>query len=146
MAWPLVVTGMLLGLTAIMVEVKSPMLFSVGMYLPFGTCATIFAGGMTKWIAEKFIRRGGFNAAQVTRIENAGILAASGLIAGEALMGLVWSGMQFLSKTTLKKFDFGIESYAIGIIVLAAMVVLLIWLPRTNAGHPDEPAPPQALM
>ncbi|MGD0365286.1 MAG: OPT/YSL family transporter [Bryobacteraceae bacterium] len=40
MAWPLVVVGILMGFALIMVEVKSPMLFSVGMYLPLGTtCA-----------------------------------------------------------------------------------------------------------
>jgi putative OPT family oligopeptide transporter len=146
MAWPLVVTGMLLGVTAIMIEVKSPMLFSVGMYLPFGTTATIFIGGMAKWVADKVIHRSGYNAAQATRIENAGVLAASGLIAGEALMGLVWSGMQFLPLDMLKKFDFGVESYLMGMLVLGGMVVLLIRLPLTNAGDPDEPAPPQALM
>jgi putative OPT family oligopeptide transporter len=146
MAWPLVLTGMLLGVTAIMIEVKSPMLFSVGMYLPFGTTATIFLGGLAKWVADKVIHRKGFNPAQATRIENAGVLAASGLIAGEALMGLVWSGMQFLPEATLKMFDFGIENYLIGMVVMAGMVMLLIRLPLSNAGDPAEPAPPQALM
>ena len=37
MAWPLVVVGILMGFAMIMVEVKSPMLFSVGMYLPLET-------------------------------------------------------------------------------------------------------------
>jgi len=31
-----------------------------------------------------------FNAAQKARVENAGVLTASGLIAGEALLGLIW--------------------------------------------------------
>jgi putative OPT family oligopeptide transporter len=34
MAWPLVIVGILLGFTAILVEVRSVMLFAVGMYLP----------------------------------------------------------------------------------------------------------------
>ena len=68
------------------------------------------------------------------------------MIAGEALMGLVWSGMQFLPEATLKMFDFGIENYLMGMLVLAGMVILLIWLPLSNAGDPAEPAPPQALM
>src|SRR5262245_66084001 len=37
MAWPLVVVGILLGISMIMIEVKSCMLFAVGMYLPLGT-------------------------------------------------------------------------------------------------------------
>jgi len=37
MAWPLVMFGILLGLAMILIEVKSVMLFAVGMYLPLGT-------------------------------------------------------------------------------------------------------------
>src|SRR6202050_653154 len=34
MAWPLVIVGILMGFAMIMIEVKSVMLFAVGMYLP----------------------------------------------------------------------------------------------------------------
>ena len=44
MAWPLVIVGILLGLAMIMIEVKSVMLFAVGMYLPLGTTFAIFIG------------------------------------------------------------------------------------------------------
>ncbi len=44
MAWPLIVVGILMGLALIMVEVKSPMLFAVGMYLPVETTFAIFRG------------------------------------------------------------------------------------------------------
>ena len=37
MAWPLVLVGIAMGITLILVRVKSPMLFSVGMYLPLET-------------------------------------------------------------------------------------------------------------
>ena len=144
MAWPLVVTGMFLGITMIMVQVKSPMLFAVGMYLPFGTTFTIFLGGVVRWIADGVARRRGYNEAQLTRVENAGILAASGLIAGEALIGLVWSAMQFLPPDRIP--DFHNESYLLGLLVLLGMAFLLVRMPLTNAGSPDEPAPPQALV
>jgi uncharacterized oligopeptide transporter (OPT) family protein len=36
MAWPLVVTGILLGIAMIMFKVRSPMLVAIGMYLPIG--------------------------------------------------------------------------------------------------------------
>jgi putative OPT family oligopeptide transporter len=144
MAWPLVVTGMFLGITMIMVQVKSPMLFAVGMYLPFGTTFTIFLGGVVRWIADGVARKRGYNEAQMTRVENAGILAASGLIAGEALIGLLWSGMQFLPPGSIP--DFHNDSYVLGLLVLLGMVLLLVRMPLTNAGSPDEPAPPQALV
>src|SRR5271157_4900410 len=37
MPWPLVVVGVFMGIAMIMLQVKSPMLVAVGMYLPFET-------------------------------------------------------------------------------------------------------------
>ena len=37
MAWPLVVTGILMGIAMIMFKVSSPMLVAIGMYLPFAS-------------------------------------------------------------------------------------------------------------
>ena len=68
------------------------MLFSVGMYLPLETTFAIFVGGVIRWITDKLRDRRGFNDAQKARVENAGVLTASGLIAGEALCGLVIAG------------------------------------------------------
>ena len=52
MAWPLVVVGILLGFAAILVQVRSPMLFAVGMYLPLETTFAIFLGGVIRWITD----------------------------------------------------------------------------------------------
>ncbi len=90
MAWPLVIVGMLMGFALIMMEVRSPMLFTVGMYLPLGTTFAIFVGGVMRWVTDMLRDRGVFNDAQKARIDNAGVLTASGLIAGEALCGLGW--------------------------------------------------------
>jgi len=144
MAWPLIGVGIFLGIVMIMLQVRSPMLFSVGMYLPFGTTFAIFVGGMTRWLADTLAKRRGYNDAQLARVENAGILTASGLIAGEALVGLIWSGMQFLPPETIP--DFHNESYAIGLAIIGGLALLLIRLPLSNAGSPDEPAPPTAIM
>jgi hypothetical protein len=94
-------------------------------------------------IADAVSRRRGYNEAQKTRVENAGILTASGLIAGEALIGLVWSALQFKPEWIL---NFHRESYAIGFLVLLGLGALMILLPPRNAGDPNEPAPPQAMM
>ena len=45
MAWPLIIVGMLMGFAFILMQVRSPMLVSVGMYLPLGTTFAIFLGG-----------------------------------------------------------------------------------------------------
>src|SRR5205809_1304845 len=42
MAWPLVITGMLMGIAMIMLKVRSPMLVAIGRYLPMCTVSAIF--------------------------------------------------------------------------------------------------------
>ena len=52
MAWPINIYGMLMGIGFIIMNVKSPMLVSVGMYLPLGTTFAIFIGGLVKGIVD----------------------------------------------------------------------------------------------
>lgn len=147
MAWPLVLVGMAFGIAMIMMGIRSPMIVSVGMYLPVETTAAIWVGGLFRWVTDVIADRRGYNAAQKARVENTGILIASGFIAGEAILGLVWAGMQFLPKQTLAHLQvFEHPSYLVGLIVLALLAVVLIRFPSGNAGSPDEPAPPVAMM
>ena len=149
MAWPLVVVGILMGFGLIMVEVRSPMLFSVGMYLPLETTFAIFVGGIFRWITDKLRNRGDYNDAQKARIENAGVLTAAGLIAGEALCGLVVAGFRAAEKSKghaiLPDATWAGTDW-LSLIVLIGIAVLMIRLPLANAGRPDEPAPPTAIM
>jgi putative OPT family oligopeptide transporter len=150
MPWALVGVGILFGIAMIMMQVKSPMLVAVGMYLPFGTTFAIFVGGVFRSLGDWVAERRGYNAAQKARVENAGVLTASGLIAGEALMGLVWAGLQFVPQWKAPNHPpqlFSNPSYLVGgLIVLAGLAALLIRLPITAAGDPSEPAPPTAIM
>lgn len=144
MAWPLIVVGMLMGFTLILVGARSPMLFAVGMYLPLETTFAIFVGGIIRWATDRLRDRRGLNEAQRARVENAGVLTAAGLIAGEALMGLVVATFRF--------FDYPLPvltaepSFLLGLLVLAGLAWLMIRVPLANAGRPDEPAPPTAIM
>ena len=142
MAWPLVGVGVLFGIAMIMMQVKSPMLVAVGMYLPFGTTFSIFVGGVFRSIGDWAARRRGFNGAQMARVENAGVLTASGLIAGEAMLGLVWAGLQFVPSWKAPNHPpqiFSNPSYLVGgMIVLVGLAVLMIFLSITSAGDPNE--------
>jgi putative OPT family oligopeptide transporter len=144
MPWALVVVGMMLGIALIMVQVKSPMLFAVGMYLPFATTFAIFMGGVAKWLSDELRERRQVNEAQTARIENIGILVASGLIAGEALVGLVIATFRFF-EWPLYEF-FKTPSFVAGAAVMALILGVMIYVPLSNPGHPDEPAPPTAMM
>jgi putative OPT family oligopeptide transporter len=144
MAWPLVIVGILMGFALIMIEVKSPMLFSVGMYLPLGTTFAIFVGGILRWLTNKFRDRANLNDAQKARVENAGVLTASGLIAGEALCGLVIAGIVGSGKKLWVVIQQ--PSWVYGLIALFVIAFVMIRVPLANAGSPDEPAPPTAIM
>jgi putative OPT family oligopeptide transporter len=89
MAWPLIIAGMLMGIGFIMMQVKSPMLVCVGMYLPLETTFAIFLGGVIKGITDWLVKRKNSGETAFATAENTGVLLASGLIAGEALMGLL---------------------------------------------------------
>lgn len=146
MPWPLVVVGIFFGIALVMMQVKSPMLVAVGMYLPFETTFAIFVGGVFRSAGDWLAKYRRLNAAQKARVDNAGILTASGLIAGEAILGLVWAGLQFAPAWArpqiLKE-----PSYLVGgMIVMLGLAALMIWLPLTAAGDPNEPAPPTAMM
>jgi putative OPT family oligopeptide transporter len=144
MAWPLVVVGILLGITMIMIDVKSVMLFSVGMYLPLGTTFAIFVGGLIRWATDKLRDRRGYNDAQKARVDNAGILTASGLIAGEALCGLVIAGLVGSGRdVTLVHWT---PSIGAALAALAVLLIIMIRVPLANAGRPEDPAPPTAIM
>src|SRR5205085_7943389 len=61
MPWPLVVVGVFFGIAMIMMQVRSPMLVAVGMYLPFETTFAIFVGGLFRSLGDWVARRRGLN-------------------------------------------------------------------------------------
>jgi putative OPT family oligopeptide transporter len=148
MAWPLVIVGIAMGISLILIKVRSPMLFSVGMYLPLETTFAIFVGGVIRGIVDKIRDKRGYNDAQKARVENAGVLVASGLIAGEGLMGLVIAGVVVsrADKTFPQLSAFmGIAPW-MAIVALALLAAALVFVPLSKAGAADEPAPPTAVM
>jgi uncharacterized oligopeptide transporter (OPT) family protein len=70
------------------------MLIAVGMYLPLQTTFAIFVGGILRWIFDLRLKKlGDVSETDRYRGENTGTLLASGMIAGEALMGVLLSGL-----------------------------------------------------
>lgn len=147
MAWPLIIAGMMMGVAFILMQVKSPMLVSVGMYLPIETTFAIFVGGLFKGTVDWFAERKKFNIAQKTRAENTGVLLASGMIAGEALMGLV---IAILAVFNIFIYDYFVffknPTFPISLVIIAIIAFVMIRVPLRNAGTPDQPAPPSSGM
>ncbi len=93
--WSLVLIGAFLVCTVELLGVRS-LSFAVGAYLPVGTSAAIFAGGVVKWLAER-------NAPHKASDEETspGSLYASGLIAAGGLVGLFAVAVKALEKMNL---------------------------------------------
>jgi hypothetical protein len=100
---------------------------------------------MIKGLLDVFRKRYKHNEAQKARSENVGILLASGLIAGEALMGLL---IAFLAIGGIFLFEyftfFDKPSFLISLPVIFLVAWILIRIPLKNAGRPEDPAPPSA--
>ncbi|NLI23491.1 MAG: oligopeptide transporter, OPT family [Bacteroidales bacterium] len=144
MTWPLVIFGMFFGFGLILMQVKSPMLVAVGMYLPLETTFAIFIGGLVRGIVDLMVEKRQLNPAQKARVENVGILLASGLIAGEALTGLAFAPFRIAGIDLSQKWY---EPHVlIGLVIILLIGYLLVRVPLRNAGRPDEPAPPSAMM
>jgi len=94
MPWHFIVIGMLFAVALILIGSPSPMLIAVGMYLPFTTTAAIFVGGLIKWVADRMAaRKLGEDTKAKETVGNRGLLIASGLVAGEAMIGIVLAGV-----------------------------------------------------
>lgn len=130
MAWPLIITGMLMGVSLILMQVKSPMLVCVGMYLPLETTFAIFVGGLIKGMVDNAKKKRKLNAEQDAKVENTGVLLASGLIAGEALVGLLFA--IFAVGDIFPTAIFDKPSYIVGLIVLAILGYILVKLPLNS--------------
>ncbi|MDR0560837.1 MAG: oligopeptide transporter, OPT family [Prevotellaceae bacterium] len=133
MTWILIIAGLVLGVSFIMMGIKSPMLIFVGMYLPFGTVCAIFAGGLIKGVVDLYTARRKYNENQLAKVENTGVLLASGLIAGEALMGLVIAIFAVFDIFIEKANIFANPSYLIGLLIVLAVGYFLVTIPLRNA-------------
>jgi len=78
--WGLVGTGSALSLCAMLAGLPG-LAFAVGIYLPLGSLTPIFLGGLVRRVVEA--RRG-----EAPADGDPGVLAASGMIAGEGLVGV----------------------------------------------------------
>ena len=122
--WILIVAGIFLGLGFILMQVRSPMLIAVGMYLPIDTSFAIFLGGTFKALLEKTMSAKKVEAQEKETITNRGTLLASGLIAGEALTGIFFATLAFAEVELPAAFPR--PSYLISLILLSLLGLYLV--------------------
>ncbi len=88
--WGLVLIGVFLTISIEIMGLQS-LPIAVGVYLPISTSASMFAGGVVRWLVERRMRSGDRSLAEVE--SGPGVLFSSGLIAGGAIAGIAIAGI-----------------------------------------------------
>ena len=106
---------------------------AVGIYLPMELEVPIFVGGVVAWLASGAIRRAGGGEGAVEQGTQRGLLFSSGLITGEALVGILLAipFALFQSTDVLNIAPDGFDAIATWLGVAAAMGFTL-WLYRVS--------------
>ncbi len=135
MAWGLLGIGAAFAVALILCGARAPMLIAVGMYLPFDTSSAIFVGGLIKMAADRIAARR--SSQQRAVYEERGTLLASGLIAGEAILGIVLAVTFIAGVPSFTRLLTGADTFAffpalggwLSILGFAAIGYVLIRIP-----------------
>jgi putative OPT family oligopeptide transporter len=151
MVWPFVIAGMVLAFVLILIDL--PVLpVAIGIYLPFTLVIPIFGGGIIRSITNKVVEKkyGSSGEEGVSdwelaikqtdvkpkeKIIRSGLLLTAGLIAGEALMGVI---VAFL---IIGGIDFAIFDYPPvlpGVIIFLFIALLLAYIPLREMFAKEE--------
>ncbi len=88
--WGLILVGAFLAVAIELIGIPS-LPVAVGVYLPISTSATMFMGGVIRWLVER--RMSPADRAGPAADSGPGVLFSSGLIAGGAIMGVLLAGL-----------------------------------------------------
>jgi putative OPT family oligopeptide transporter len=131
--WDLVLAGAGLALAGMIAGLQG-LAFAIGIYLPIGALAPIFLGGLLRrWVD-------GPGAAKEAG-GNAGILAASGMVAGEGLAGVVVAALRGAAGVDVPKTPHvdGIVGKVVSLVIVGGIGWLLV-----KAGRSDKASAPEA--
>jgi putative OPT family oligopeptide transporter len=128
--WYLFGLGVLLSLLLRMCNV-APLAFALGMYLPIELNTTLLVGGIVAHFVNR--KRAGESEAAFKAKENRGIIVASGLMAGGALMGMADAVLKmFASPEGQNRLHLLSDAAFDGVkgqwLSMAGMVLLSIWV------------------
>jgi len=141
MTWPFVIAGMVLAFVLILIEI--PVLpVAIGIYLPFTLATPIFAGGIIRHITNRKINKQyGKDNEEISewelaikqtkvkpkeRIIRTGLLFTAGLIAGEALTGVI---VAFIIIAGLNIVMFDIPPVLPGVLLWLFIALLIFYIP-----------------
>jgi putative OPT family oligopeptide transporter len=133
--WGMVVIGMVLAVIIILFDIwlernnksfRAPVLaVAVGIYLPFELSVPIFLGGIVAAIVKRALHKSsaGKDEELIKEVEQRGMLISSGLITGEALVGILMAIPIVISGKSDVLALFGVQD-----LVLPGIIVILLLL------------------
>jgi len=142
MLWPYIIVGMVLALVLILIDL--PILpVAIGIYLPFTLSVPIFAGGIIRALTDRKLKKkfGMTDEEEISDWELAikqtnikpqeksirtGLLFTAGLVAGEALMGVLIAILVVMG-INLAVFD--VAPIVPGLIIWLFIAILLAYIP-----------------
>ena len=142
MLWPYVIAGMVLALVLILIGL--PVLpVAIGIYLPFTLSVPIFVGGGIRHFTDRFLKKryGSAEEEEISdwelaikqtgvkpkeKVIRTGLLLTAGLVAGEALMGVV---IAILVVAGINLALFETAPWLPGLLVWGYIAVLLAYIP-----------------
>ena len=141
MLWPYVIAGAVLAFVLILIDL--PVLpVAIGIYLPFTISVPIFAGGSIRYLSDNFLKKKyGNGEEEISDLELAikqkgvkpkekairtGLLFTAGLVAGEALMGVVVAVLVVLG---INLAIMETASWWPGLLVLTYIALMLAYIP-----------------
>lgn len=124
--WSLVLLGVAIAVVLELSGVPS-LPFAVGVYLPLSASTPIFAGGMMRWLSDKFSRRSAAEAEM-----SPGVLLSSGYIAGGTIAGIVAALLgikyKFLEKIGPQWLGEWANSNGLSAITFGVLTMLLLFV------------------
>jgi len=150
MTWPFVIAGMVLAFVLILIDL--PVLpVAIGIYLPFTLSVPIFSGGIIRYITDRIIKKKyGQDDDQASEWELAikqtkvkpkekiirtGILFSAGLIAGEALTGVI---VAFIIIAGLNLVVFDVAPAIPGLLLWLFIALLVFYIPLRDLINRSE--------
>jgi putative OPT family oligopeptide transporter len=140
MAWGLLGIGAAFGIAVLLCGARAPMLIAVGMYLPFDTSSAMFVGGLIKYVVDTLASSR--TESERIQVEERGTLLASGLVAGEAIVGILLAVTFLAGVPSFTQVLTGADQFSwfaafggwLSLIGFATITYLLVGIPLRRTG------------
>jgi len=127
--WGLVLSGGGISIAAMLCGV-SGLAFAIGVYLPLASMMPIYLGGCVRALVTR-------GAARPAGETDTGVLAASGVVAGEGLAGILVAGLVasgVVAKSTPPRLG-GLEGEVVSLALVAGILGLIYWAGKSRQTH-----------